>query len=389
MENIIFSVLIIVITYNSRLLFESQEDFQKIFDILRLHQYVVNFSSEKHFGASKNSLVELHRKVYHPLRQLNPEIPSCVITRGIAECLSNYRSIKSNKHKITSPVKKTSLSMRLDRNLYKIKGDNIKLTSVGNRISAKVYLYPKLEELLKTYVPCDPLIYLKEGEIWIGLTFRVTVKPCEQKLAIGIDVGCKKFLVTSEGNALKDKKFNNDKRKLRYLKRRLQSKNTKSAKRHLRILRRKEHNKNKEFCNLSANWLLKSTKADVLVFEDLSKIKEKKHKYQNKNRVSQIPWFDFKRIVTYKAHALGKEVKTVSAMYTSQIDYSTGQKSGERCGCRYYSSKGVVWDADWNAAINIANRSKLPVSWRKPVDGQAVVTQPIVYKSNRCEATTV
>ena len=91
MENIIFSVLIIVITYNSRLLFESQEDFQKIFDILRLHQYVVNFSSEKHFGASKNSLVELHRKVYHPLRQLNPEIPSCVITRGIAECLSNYR----------------------------------------------------------------------------------------------------------------------------------------------------------------------------------------------------------------------------------------------------------------------------------------------------------
>lgn len=378
-----------MITYNSRLLFESLEDFEKIFDILRLHQCVVNFASEKHFGSPKNSLVELHRKVYYPLRQLNPEIPSCVIVRGITECLSNYRSIKSNKHKVTSPVKKTSLSMRLDKNLYKIKGSGIKLTSVDKRIAAKIYLYPKLEAMLKTYVPCDPLIYFKEGEIWISLTFRTAIKPCEQKVSIGIDVGCKKFLVTSEGNALKDKKFNKEKRKLRHLKRKLQSKNTKSAKRHLRILRRKERNKNKEFCHLSANWLLNSTKADVLVFEDLSKIKEKKHKYQNKNRVSQIPWFNFKQIVTYKAHSLGKEVKTVSAMYTSQIDHATGQRSGKRCGCRYYSDNGVVWDADWNAAINIANRSKLPVSWRKPVDGQANVTSLIVCKSNRCEATTV
>lgn len=370
-----------MITYNSPLSFQSQEDFQKIFNILCLHKEVVNFASQKHFGSNKNSLIDLHKKSYYPIRQLNPHIPSCVVIRGIFECLSNYRSIKSNKHKILKPVIKKSLSMRLDRNLYKLKFNKIKLTSCEKRVLAEIHLYPKLEELLKNHIPCDPLLFIRNGQIWISLTFKIPNKPCEQKLAIGVDMGCKRFLVTSTGNILKDKKFNKEKRSLRYLKRKLQSKGTKSAKRHLRILRRKERNKNKNQSHLASKWLLSSTKADVLVFEDLSKIKEKKHKYQNKNRVSQVPWFDFKRIVTYKAHLLGKEVKTVSAMYTSQIDHSTGEKSGKRCGCRYYSGNGIVWDADWNAAINIANRSKLPVSWRRPVDGQAKVNSPIVYKS--------
>lgn len=121
-------------TYVTRLTFESQEDFSKILEVLELHRDVVNFASEKHFGSKKNSLVELHAKVYHKIRTIRPEIPSCVVIRGIAECLANYRSIKSNKHFISKPVEKKNLSIRLDKNLYKIKGNKIKLSTTSKRI---------------------------------------------------------------------------------------------------------------------------------------------------------------------------------------------------------------------------------------------------------------
>ena len=45
-----------------------------------------------------------------------------------------------------------------------------------------------------------------------------------------------------------------------------------------------------------------------------------------------------------------------------------GKRDGQRKGCRYYSSNGLVYDADWNAAINIRNR-KHSTSSRVPLDG--------------------
>ena len=68
---------------------------------------------------------------------------------------------------------------------------------------------------------------------------------------------------------------------------------------------------------------------------------------------------------------------TVDPAYTSKNDY-TGQKRGIRKGCRYYTTDNKVYDADWNASINIANRYsriknqngvELPVSFSTPFDG--------------------
>lgn len=117
------------------------------------------------------------------------------------------------------------------------------------------------------------------------------------------------------------------------------------------------------------------------MLEDLSGIKKKKVKWQNKNRISQVPFFMLRTILTYKALLHGKQVITVNPAYTSQIDSRTGKKDGERKGRRFIGKDGVVLDADINAAINIANRSKHPASIGNYLDGQAVVNRPIVYKS--------
>jgi transposase len=53
-------------------------------------------------------------------------------------------------------------------------------------------------------------------------------------------------------------------------------------------------------------------------------------------------------------------------------------KGGIRKGCRYYASDGKVFDADWNASINIAKRYsqkkeakgvKHPISFKEPSIG--------------------
>ena len=112
--------------------------------------------------------------------------------------------------------------------------------------------------------------------------------------------------------------------------------------------------------------------------EDLSGIKSKNKGKKFNNRQSQVPYFELRRILTYKAQLLGKEVVTVDPSYTSKNDHRNIEK-GIRKGCRYYASDGKIFDADWNAAINIANRYatrkrangiELPVSFGLPIDGK-------------------
>ena len=86
--------------------------------------------------------------------------------------------------------------------------------------------------------------------------------------------------------------------------------------------------------------------------------------------------------MTYKAENQGKTVLLVSPSWTSQTDCLTGKREGERRGCRFYAKSGMIYDADINAAINIAKVSKHPVSQTLRLTyGQATVNSPIVCKS--------
>ena len=131
----------------------------------------------------------------------------------------------------------------------------------------------------------------------------------------------------------------------------------------------------KDFCHRVANEILKHD-GSVIVMEDLSKIKRNTSKTEDghkrkrhNNAISQVPFFELKRILTYKAPLVGKRVETVPPQYTSQMDCRTQSTDGcVRKGCRFYTADGKVFDADWNAAVNICNR-KHPTPFDLPLDG--------------------
>lgn len=367
------------IIYKVKLAFSSKEEHNRILFTLKAQKLAFNEASKKHFGNKVNSIVILHREFYKKFRRENPNIPSQLVVIAERECLSHYKTVKSNKRKMSAPIEKRHFSIRLNQHLYSWKNGILKLTALGGkRVVPKLEMYPKVEELLSKFRFCDPLLFERNGQIWLAMTFDVPDSVITKPTAIGVDLGIRRVFATSDGKILKAESFNARKRRLRHLKSRLKSKGTKSARRHLRKLRRKEANINRNFLHLVANELLK-TGANTLVLEDLKGIK--KTKFRNDNKISQVSFYALRQILTYKAHLRGKQVITVKPHFSSQIDSRTGKKDGERKGCRYIGKDGVVLDADVNAACNLAKRSKLPFSCGNILDGQASVNRLNVYKS--------
>ena len=52
----------------------------------------------------------------------------------------------------------------------------------------------------------------------------------------------------------------------------------------------------------------------------------------------------------------------------NSIDINIIKEGCVRKGCRFYTADGKVFDADWNAAVNICNR-KHPTPFDLPLDG--------------------
>lgn len=381
-----------IITYSVKIIFDSPSDRESILDVLKAQQMAYNECSKDFFGLKKENkrLKGLHDSFYARFRKKHPKIPSQIVIRAEQEVLSSYRSICSNGHEIDEPAVKRNLSMQLDKRIYSFKRDpktralRFSLTTLKGRVKCGIETYDKINELLDKWQFCDPLIYIRDGQLFMSLAFRLEDRAPSNETVLGVDLGIRVFAATSDGKLYVDKGFNKEKRKLRFLKRQLQAakaNGSKSAAKHLKKLRRKERRRNHNFAHHLTNRIIEDTPAGYIALEDLKGIKAKKHLGQNKNRISQVSFFAFKTILTYKALLRGKQVITVSPRFTSQIDSRTGEKDGKRLGRRYIGSDGVVLDADINAARNIAARSKRPVSYDAKnaiLDGQGIVTSPIV-----------
>lgn len=371
-----------MLTYNIEVIAKSQEDFLDLRQILEWQKLAYNEASKIQFEKFKNekpnSIVFLHAEFYKKFRHQYPQIPAQIVIKAENDVLSAYRSVKSNKHKIYEPIIKKKLSTRLDARLFKkVNIETIRITTANKRKTFQLKLYPKVRSLLEKYEYGDPLLFERNGRLFLSLTFNTKIKPIPSKLALGIDLGVRINAACSDGKLFRDKNFNARKRQIRYLKHSLKKHNTKSSRRKLRKLGHKERNMTRNFNHHLANSIL-NTSADTIVLENLNNLTFKK---RGKRGTKQACFGEIQDILTYKANNQGKKVLFVSPCFTSQTDPITGHKTGERKGRRFYANNGLIYDADIAASWNIAKRSKLPYLQGNLLMGQAKVTSPIVCKS--------
>ena len=371
-------------TYKAKLMFSNQKIYDFWVKQLCLVRDCYNYSSKIVFDEKLPiGLKSFHNRLYKEQREKFPELPAQMCVKVYKALLANYKTIKKNKNKIDKPIQMKRPAIQLDKRLYsKMTRTSFKLgNGQSNKREEVMFLtYPKFDEMMENYHVCDPTLQYNEetGELYGCFPFLNSFPIQANDDCIGIDLGLKRIATLSDGRAYSDKKYLSNRRKIRHNKRMLQKhkKHSHSAKTKLKKLRRKEANVSKNFCHHLANEILKTDKS-ILVMEDLSGIKQTTSRTKDgckrtrhNNMISQVPFYQLKSILTYKAQALGKRVETVSPEYTSQEDCRTNQRTGTRKGCRYYCNDGIVLDADWNAAINIMNRYKHSNSFSLPIDGR-------------------
>ena len=368
------------IAYNAEMVFPNDECRSHFMELLEQTRDAYNECAKIIYDSSiPLDIKSVHNAVYSHIRSSYPKLTSNAVIALYRDVMGAVRSIKSNKHEDAKIPEKTNFNHKLNRYLYnRLTAEGIWLTTNTKRIRSHVTFktYQRLQEMFQRYVPGDPTIFLRNGIFYMSIPFKVPEIPLQNDNCIGVDMGERRFAITSDGLMLNDKEYNARRRKIRYLKRCLQKKGTKSARKHNRKLSTKERNQSTDMCNHIANAIIQNTTASIIVLEDLSNLKKQTSKtsegFKKKNhnrRISQIPFYKFKQILSYKALLKGKRVETVSPFMTSQIDCTTDKKNGTRQNRRFYSSSGTVLDSDWNAAINIARKSKHPFSFKMPLDG--------------------
>ena len=186
------------------------------------------------------------------------------------------------------------------------------------------------------------------------------VKPkakVEENTTVGIDLGIKTFLVTSDGECFDNPKYlRKAQSKLKYVQRKYSKYKGKRTKQKLAILHEKVANKRKDFLHKTSSELIKNH--DSLAIEDLA-VSNMVKNHKLAQAISDVSWSTFVTMLEYKSEWYGKNILKIGRF----------EPSSKLCSCcgsinRELTLKDREWtcsncnsllDRDVNASINIKN----------------------------------
>lgn len=179
----------------------------------------------------------------------------------------------------------------------------------------------------------------------------------KESTVVGIDLGIKTFVVTSDGECFENPKFlRNTLSKLKYLQRKFSKNKGNRTKNKLAKLHEKIANQRKDFLHKVSSELIKNH--DSICIEDLN-VKGMVSNHKLAQSISDCGWGMFTDMLQYKAEWYGKNILKIGRF----------EPSSKLCNCcgsinkdlslqdRKWvcSSCGTLLDRDLNAAINIKN----------------------------------
>lgn len=178
--------------------------------------------------------------------------------------------------------------------------------------------------------------------------------------SVGIDLGLKDFLVTSDGHKIPAPKYlRKSEKKLKRLQRQLSRKqkdsnNREKARQKLAVQYEKVTNQRKDFQHKASRWLIDNY--DFVVLEDLN-IKGMTKNHRLAKSIQYAGWGEFVKQLTYKGNWYGSEVSKIDRFYpSSKRHFACGWiKQDLTLKDRNWICEncGELVDRDVNAAKNI------------------------------------
>ena len=198
------------------------------------------------------------------------------------------------------------------------------LATTGGRVCVQFNVCQYYQRYL-TWKPCSAdLCYdVKNGAFSLHVVLDTAAPETVREGTLGVDLGITEIASDSEGNQYSGDTIKSVRRRVRRIRRLLQSKGTKSAKRHLKRLRQKQSRFTKNTNHIISKRLVAtaSTSRKALALEDLNGIRDRAETvFSREMRWLMGNWaFDqLRQFVSYKAEAAGVPVVLVDPRNTSR-----------------------------------------------------------------------
>ena len=361
-------------------LYPNKQQEQAVNKVLGCYRFVYNhmlaLKQESYKSDKTNlSLNELSKYFHHELRKNEQyawlkEQNTQVMGQSIRQMLTAYdKFFKEHKGfpKFKSKKDKQSALFPLNAISKKNTFDTRKITLTKNLKNIKFRcsdLYHKRLQKYKDNIRSATLSKTKSGNFFLSILMNIPqsefVKFKKTNKQVGIDLGVKDFVITSDGKKFENKHFfKKDERKLKKLQRQLSKKKVGSNNRNkqrIKMAKVFEHmtNKKENYIHHVVNELLSSY--DTIYMEDLSVSGMLKNHHLAK-AISEVGFYKFKEILKGKAIVNGKKVVLIDKFYPSSKTCSQcgyihkGLKLKDRHWC--CPKCGANHDRDFNAAKNI------------------------------------
>ena len=290
-----------------------------------------------------------------------------VLKQAVNDMLSAYKNFfkqhtgfprfKSKKDKQSCRFELGAISKRNDYTTYKLSLANIK--NIKFRCNKKYAEYlqkhkANIRQATLTKLPCGEyyLSILVDGDL--------THKVKESHNIIGIDLGIKDFIVTSDGEVFDNLHFNKNKsNKIKRLQKQLSRKENNSNNRNktrikLAKIYKRITDKKQYYLHQVSNTLINENQ--VICMEDLN-VSGMLKNHKLAGNIQELNFGEFRRMLEYKANWYGRKLIFVDRFYPSS-------KTCNHCG--YINKKlklsdrqwvcpdcGEIIERDYNAALNI------------------------------------
>lgn len=177
----------------------------------------------------------------------------------------------------------------------------------------------------------------------------------KEKTTVGIDLGLKTYIVSSDGQEFDNPKFLRKAQiRLKYVQRKYSKHKGKRTKQRLAILHEKVSNQRKDFLHKTSSELIKNH--DSLAIEDLA-VKNMVKNHNLAQAISDASWSTFVTMLEYKAEWYGKNILKIGRFDpSSKLHANCGHinKDLKLSDRKWICPKcGDVVSRDVNAAINI------------------------------------
>ncbi len=285
-------------------------------------------------------------------------------------------------------------------NFFKGRADFPKFKRKSNRGSFNVpqnvivsdgrLIIPKFKEGIKIKLHRDLVGTIKQAtvsftpsgkyfvSILCGTKEKIPTKPkVTEEKSVGIDLGIKDFLVTSEGEVIGNHKFlRKSVQRLKVLQRRASKKkkgssNRQKANRRVAILHEKIANQRQDFLHKTSTKLIRENQ--TICLEDLN-VKGMVQNHNLAQAISDVSWGEFNRMLEYKAEWYGVNILRIGRFAPSSKTCSCGVINKElKLSDRVWECKscGRVNERDHLAARNIKKFAL------KDYSGQELSVEPV------------